>query len=63
MREVQLFNSYFIIIILYDILETLPKQGRMITSQNCITTILTLNQHIAIILKSSHFLDLLNILL
>ena len=63
MREVQLFNSYFIIIILYDILETLPKQGRMITSQNCITTILTLNQQIAIILKSSHFLDLLNILL
>ena len=55
MREVQLFNSYFIIIILYDILETLPKQGRMITSQNCIITILTLNQQIAIILNHSHF--------
>ena len=55
MREVQLFNSYFIIIILYDILETLPKQGRMITSQNCIITILTLNQQITIILNHSHF--------
>lgn len=36
-------------------LKTLPKQGRMITSQNCIITILTLNQQIAIILNHSHF--------